>query len=174
MLIIAFIQTLKQGNEKCGRDDVFKLVKDSLDEKIAREIFEELLESLIQSQSIKPNAFGDGKCLSLPKENQASAEVDKKKEILILKEEFENLKTALIEEFRNIKKSLFTDAKVLRNELLQDYDKDIPAEPSERLMNSLEKQILFLQEELRSKNKFISLLMDQLSKNSYEISSCQQ
>ena len=54
MLIIAFIQTLKQGNEKCGKDDVFKLVKDSLDEKIARETFEELLESLIQSQSIKP------------------------------------------------------------------------------------------------------------------------
>ena len=97
MLIIAFIQTLKQGNEKCGKDDVFKLVKDSLDEKIVREIFEELLESLNQSQSIKPNAFGDGKCLSLPKENQVSAEFDKKKEILILKEEFENLKTALIE-----------------------------------------------------------------------------
>ena len=64
MLIIAFTQTLKQGNEKCGKDDVFKLVKDSLDEKIARETFEELLESLIQSQSIKPNAFGDGECLS--------------------------------------------------------------------------------------------------------------
>lgn len=64
MLIIAFIQTLKQGNEKCGKDDVFELVKDSLDEKIARETFEELLESLIQSQSIKPNAFGDGECLS--------------------------------------------------------------------------------------------------------------
>ena len=60
----ASIQTLKQGNEKCGKDDVFELVKDSLDEKIARETFEELLESLIQSQSIKPNAFGDGECLS--------------------------------------------------------------------------------------------------------------
>ena len=60
----ASIQTLKQGNEKCGKDDVFELVKDSLDEKIARETFEELLESLIQSQSIKLNAFGDGECLS--------------------------------------------------------------------------------------------------------------
>lgn len=73
-----------------------------------------------------------------------------------------------------MKKSFFAEVKVFKNELWQDYDKDIPAEPSERLMNSLEKQILFLQEELRSKNKFISLLMDQLSKNSYEISSCQQ
>ena len=42
------------------------------------------------------------------------------------------------------------------------------------LMNSFEKQILFLQEELRNKNKFISSLMDQLLKNSDTISSCQQ
>ena len=46
-------------------------------------------------------------CLSLPKENQISGVVNKKKEIFILKEEFENLKTELTEEFRNIKKSFF-------------------------------------------------------------------
>ena len=46
---MASIQTPKQGNEKCGKDEVFELVKDSLDEEIARETFEELLESLIQS-----------------------------------------------------------------------------------------------------------------------------
>ena len=34
---------------------------------------------------------------------------------------------------------LFAEVKVLNNGLLQDYDKDIAAEPSERLMNSLEK-----------------------------------
>ena len=64
MLIMASIQTLKQGNEKCGKDEVFELVKDSLDEEIARETFEELLESLIKSQSIKLKAFGDGECFS--------------------------------------------------------------------------------------------------------------
>ena len=31
-------------------------------------------------------------------------------------------------------------------ELLQRYDKDILVEPSERLINSLEKQVLFLKE----------------------------
>ena len=35
MLIIAFIQTLKRGNKKYGKDGVFKLVKDSLDEEIS-------------------------------------------------------------------------------------------------------------------------------------------
>ena len=41
-------------------------------------------------------------------------------------------------------------------------------------MNSLEKQALFLQKELRNKNKSINLLLDQLLKNSDIISSCQQ
>ena len=41
-----------------------------------------------------------------------------------------------MEELRNMKKSF----KVLKNELLQNNDKDIPAEPSsERLMKSLKK-----------------------------------
>ena len=41
-------------------------------------------------------------------------------------------------------------------------------------MNFLEKKLFFLQEELRNKNKLISYVMDQLSKNSDTISSCQQ
>lgn len=32
MLIIFSIQMLKRGNKKCGKDEVFKLVEDSLDE----------------------------------------------------------------------------------------------------------------------------------------------
>lgn len=49
---------LKRRNKKCDNDEVFKLVKDSLGEEIAREIFEELLESLVQRQSIKLNIVG--------------------------------------------------------------------------------------------------------------------
>ena len=105
-----------------------------------RETFKKLLESLIQSQSIKVNAVGNQECLSMPKEKHTSGKVDKKTEILILKEQFQNLKTELIEEFRNMKKLDFAEAK-----LLQCYDKDILVEPSERLINSLEK-LLFLKE----------------------------
>ena len=32
MLIIFSIQMSKRGNKKCGKDEVFKLVEDSLDE----------------------------------------------------------------------------------------------------------------------------------------------
>lgn len=45
-----------------------------------------------------------------------------------------------MEELRNMKKSFLPSVKVLKNELLQNNDKDIPAEPSsERLMKSLKK-----------------------------------
>ena len=32
MLIIAYIQTLKQGNKKCRKDEVFRLFRDSTDD----------------------------------------------------------------------------------------------------------------------------------------------
>ena len=74
-----------------------------------------------------------------PVKRNSYSEGEKKKAILILKEEFENLKTELIEEFRSMKRSFFAEVKVSKNESLQNYDKEIPEKPSERLMNSLEK-----------------------------------
>ena len=61
---------LKRRNKKCGEGQVFKLSKDILHEKIARETFEGLLKSLIQSHSIKLNVAGNRECLSLPQETQ--------------------------------------------------------------------------------------------------------
>ena len=40
LLIIASIETLKRQNKKCGKDEVFALVKDSLEEAITMESFE--------------------------------------------------------------------------------------------------------------------------------------
>ena len=134
-----------------------------------RETSKKLLESLIQSQSIKKNAAGNQECLSLPREKHTSGKVDKKTEILILKEQFQNFTTELNEEFINMKKLYFAEA-----ELLQYYDKDILVEPSQRLINSLEKQVLFLQEKLGNENKLIILLMHQLLKNSDTFFSPQQ
>ena len=44
MLIIASIQTLKRGNKKCGNEEVFNLVKDSVDGVIKKEVFNNFLE----------------------------------------------------------------------------------------------------------------------------------
>ena len=40
---MASIQTLKRSNKKCGKDEVFELVNNSLEKEISREIFESLL-----------------------------------------------------------------------------------------------------------------------------------
>ena len=53
MLIIASIQTLKRGNEICGNEEVFNLVKDSVDGAIKKEVFNNLLDISEQKQSIK-------------------------------------------------------------------------------------------------------------------------
>ena len=75
MLITA---SSKHCNEKIK--NVIKLVKYSLYEYIAKVTFEELQQSFIQSQSIKPNATRSRECLLLPKENQLFGGADKKKQ----------------------------------------------------------------------------------------------
>ena len=45
-LIMVSIQTLKSSNKKCGKDEVFELVINSLEREISREIFE-IFESFI-------------------------------------------------------------------------------------------------------------------------------
>ena len=67
MLIFASIQTLKRGNKKCGKDEVLRLFRDSVDD-VIKETFDKLLELLIQNQSVRLNIFGNRECFSLLKE----------------------------------------------------------------------------------------------------------
>ena len=94
---------------------------------------------IIKSKSILQTECCWKSRMLFPVKRNSYSEGEKKKGTLILKEEFENLKTELIEEFRSMKRLFFTEVKVSKNESLQNYDKEIPAKPSERLMNSLEK-----------------------------------
>ena len=55
MLIIASMLTLKRGNEKCGSEEVFTLVKDPTDGVIKEEAFNDILDILVQKQSVKRN-----------------------------------------------------------------------------------------------------------------------
>ena len=66
-LIIASIETPKRQNKKCGKDEVFALVKDSLEETITMESFEKCLALLQASNSIKCNIISNRTCLSIPK-----------------------------------------------------------------------------------------------------------
>ena len=54
-LIAASIHTLKQNNKKCGNEEVFELVLESLENyidrnDIDRNLFDETLEELVQNQ----------------------------------------------------------------------------------------------------------------------------
>ena len=53
MLIITSISTLKRSSKKCGRNEVFDLVQTSLDTDIARETFDELLQNVVESHTVK-------------------------------------------------------------------------------------------------------------------------
>ena len=45
MLIIPSIQTLKRGNKKCRRDEVFRLFRDSVDD-VTKDTFDKFMELL--------------------------------------------------------------------------------------------------------------------------------
>ena len=65
MLVITSIHTLKRGKKKCGREDVYNLVKESLDYEISIENFSETLNSLIDSSDVNIRADLVGKFLAL-------------------------------------------------------------------------------------------------------------
>ena len=87
MLIIASIQTLKRGNKKCGKDEAFRLFRDSVDY-FTKETFDKLLKLLIQNHSVRLNIIGNRECSSLPKEkeNQKLRENDENQEKPVLME----------------------------------------------------------------------------------------
>ena len=66
LLIIASIETFKRQNKNCCKDEVFALVKDSLEEAITMVSLKSL--GLLQvSHSIKYNIISNRTCLSIPK-----------------------------------------------------------------------------------------------------------
>ena len=87
MLIIASIQTLKRGNKKCGNEEVFNLVKDSVDGVIKKEVFNNLSDILVQKESIKGNEIWNRECLSLRKETlQVSDKLTSKNLLIAVKQ----------------------------------------------------------------------------------------
>ena len=59
----------KSEKSKCGEDEIFKLVKDTIEENITREMFDKTLDSLIERDSVKCRLISNRKCLSVRKPN---------------------------------------------------------------------------------------------------------
>ena len=68
-MILASIQTLKRNNKKCGNEEVFQLVLESLDSDIDQETFDKILEFLIKNQKVKTICYENKICLPIPKED---------------------------------------------------------------------------------------------------------
>ena len=66
IVVVASVQTLKRGNKKCGKEEVYSLVNES--KNVRREAFELTLNSMINNHSVKLNIIGKRECLYLPKE----------------------------------------------------------------------------------------------------------
>ena len=109
MLVITSIYTIKRGKKKCGREDVYNLVKQSLDYEISVENLSETLNSLIDSKLIDVNTSRNRECLSLPKENENTSENEENHN-----EVFDNFKKNFLEQFNDSKRSFLYEVKTLK------------------------------------------------------------
>ena len=158
LLIIASIKTLKRQNKKCSKDEVFALVKDSLEEAITVESFEKSLALLQASHSIKCNITSNCTCLSIHKHSSVPKVCTQKTSSI--KTDFEDFKSNFIETlneqtelFMNQQKELFfTEMNSFKNELLRSLKHNTkshsqePSNNTDRIISPLQDQIEFLQE----------------------------
>ena len=177
LLIIASIETLKRQNKKCGKDETFALFKDSLEEAITMESFEKSLVLLQASHSIKSNIIFNRTCLSIPKHSSIPKVCTQNTGSI--KTDFEDFKSNFIETlnaqtelFMNQQKKIFfTEMNSFKNKLLTSLKHNTkshshePSNNTDRIISLLQDQIEFLQKQLKSKDKIINSLIENLSRN---------
>ena len=115
ILIIATIATLKIKNKKCGPEEVFNLVKISLETGLTRENFNECLGDLISNKSVKHNTINSRECLSLPKDeidhddsnnnddNTSHDNTISHDDACVLKEDFNSYQVKCMKKLQNVK-----------------------------------------------------------------------
>ena len=178
-LILASIQTLKRNNKKCGTEEVFQLVLESLDSDIDKESFDKILEFLIKNQKVKTSCYANKTCLSIPKEDQIKNIHTTDKDNL--KEDFNNFKNLMINEFESMKYSFFKEVNSFKKQLLETSEIDPTRIQSqtdninitsilERLIVQLQDQVSTLKNQLDRKDKVINTLLEKLEKKHEEIS----
>ena len=107
ILVIASIQTLTRGNKKYRREEVYRLVNDSLNKVITTEAVKLILNSMIDNHSVNLNVIGKRECLSLPKEScQISDDkVDQNKVNFVKK--FNLFKSGIVDDLDRLKRAFF-------------------------------------------------------------------
>ena len=52
-LTVASVQTLKCNNKKCGKEEIFRLIQESVASEVTKEVLEELLDALAEGHYVK-------------------------------------------------------------------------------------------------------------------------
>ena len=52
-LTAALVQTLKRNNKKCGKEEIFRLIQESVASEVTKEVLEELLDALAEGHYVK-------------------------------------------------------------------------------------------------------------------------
>ena len=159
MLIIASISTLKRSSKRCGRNEVFDLVQTSLDTDITRETFDELLQNMAESKAVKLRTVGDRECLSLPKEEAKDGDAINnrtKSDLEVFQLQLDKLKSSLYEQFSSFKQSFITEVSQFKSDFLYQKSTRNDQNTMEKLLHQMEKELTFLNEELKSKNSIIT------------------
>ena len=186
-LITASVRTLKQGINKCGREEVSKLVNDTLCSEICKDLFNKTLNNLIEKHFIKCNIISNRKCLSLTKDSelhyrrirstQDDSSIHKhlnpspllNSETNIksfpFKEELETFKIQVISEIKNL---ILKEICVLKEAITTHSNIDVLTGKGQR-EKFYEEQLRFINEELRNKDNLIISLLNQLSKQTESI-----
>ena len=177
-LIIASARTLKRGNKKCGREEVSKLVNDTLCKEICKDLFNEKLDSLIEKRFIKCNIISNRKCLSLPKDSelhhrsiQSTQDVSSVHEHLNpyplldsetnrksfpFEEELETFKLQLISEIKNL---ILKEISVLKEAIIT-HSNIAGLSGKAQIEEIYQEQLRFMNEELRNKEDLVISLLN--------------
>ena len=118
VLNITSIHILKRGKKKRGREDVYNLVRESLDYEISKDDYHKTLNSLIENNSVVVNTRKNQECLSMPKDFLTSGNKNENEENHI-NEDFNNFKENFLEEFNDFKRSFFNEVKIFKEDILK-------------------------------------------------------
>ena len=146
-LILASIQTLKRNNKKCGTEEVFQLVLESLECDIDKETFDKTVELLIKNQKVKTSCYANKTCLTIPKENQIN-------NIHTIDKDNLKVKYSFFKEVNSFKKKLLETSEIDPTQIQSQTNNINISSILERLIEQLQDQVSTL------KNQLINTLLD--------------
>ena len=163
LLITTSIQTLKR-KKKCGREEVYNLVNESIECKISSEAFNEILNSLIENESVIINSFQNRECISLPKESIHDIETETETDDI--NEQFRQFKNDFLDQYEDFKYKFLHEVKSYKDTILNATPNTTANQ--DQIITILLDNIKFLKDQLNQKDKVIDSLITQISKqNSY-------